>query len=1403
MERCGLNSHRGVKYFIRQQALCLLLLAGFATLHDGLQAQTTQLRFKHINSSDGLSNSTIEAIYQDTRGFMWFGTRDGLNKYDGYSITVFKNKPGNTGSLSDNYIRCITEDAQKNLWIGTIDGLNRFNTNTNTFTVYKYSYGKKASLAGNNINSLYTDKQGVLWIGTDNGGLDKYNAADGSFSHFAAAGNFNNVTNCIYEDSKSCLWLGTSKGLQRFDRKTHSFATAVVSVHEQPALKNQPINSIQEDKLGRLWLGIENGGLLVYDPLKSTLLSFKHQQQYAGSLSNDQVKCLLSDSKGRIWAGSINGGLERFDYNTNEFIHHQNKVDDPESLSQRTVSAIYEDRQKNLWVGTHRGGINLYIPNASKFNFIHTASGTNSLSYNDVRAFFEDDQGSIWIGTDGGGLNVYNPLTGTFKHYRNNLQATNSLASDAVLDIMQDREKTLWVSTWGGGLNRFNRKTQTFEHFLNLPASKNSISSNYVQKAYIDSHNNFWVATYYGGLNLFDPATKRFSRITASPDGKTRLKGNNIVSLKEDRYQNLWIGTDDGGLNCYNLVTRQFKHFFDDQERRPDLRVLFSDHTGQLWVGQTGLYVFNRQQSKFVRFTTKGGLSTEFIKSIEEDTKGNLWIATSNGITRLNPSTRSFKKYNLADGLQGLEFEANASLTARNGTMYFGGINGFNQFNPYQIRSNRFVPPVYITGLQIFNKDVLPDTTGNSVLRQDISQTKTLKLNYKQSTLSFQFAALNYNAPENNRYIYKLEGLDDTWYDASQSRKASFTNLSPGKYTFHVKASNNDGVWNPHESVIKVIITPPTWATWWFRTLMAALLFYGTYLILKFKKNADLKKIEENKKEEMHQLKLQFFTNISHDLRTPLSLILGPLENLLRESPNTHFTHYFEMMYRNANRLMVLINELMDFRKVESGALSLKVAKGNTQLFIEEITNDFQDLAQQKAITLTVKLSPQIDEAYFDRQILEKILLNLLTNAIKYTQTGGSVTVELSNELSSFKSAYGNELIIKNAYRGKQYCYIRIADNGIGISRDSLSHLFERYYRITESHLGSGIGLAFVKSLATLHKGDIYVYSERQQGTEIIIGLPCSEHDYTLTEKWLANDQHGGVSLESIAYHQLPQSANAAQNQKQKPDPLTDKPHILIVDDNEEIRLFLRICLEKEYAISEAANGREGIEKSKAEHPDLIISDVMMPGTDGNEFCKMIRQDIETSHIPFVMLTAKTNLQAEIEGFESGTDLYLNKPVSPKLLTTSLHNLFEQRRVLKERYSKSYNTTALELVYNNKDKAFLNQLISTIEAEMSNPDLDIELLCKSAGMSRTKLYNKIKDVTGQSANEFIRSTRLKKAVEILTHEDVLLTEVMYRVGIQTQSYFTKAFKKEFGETPSQFLQNLRKESKNESASLER
>lgn len=1348
-------------------------------------AQPGNITFSHINYEQGLSNSTIECIMQDHRGFIWIGTRDGLNLYDGKQMTVFRHVNKQVNSISDNYIRYLYEDSDKVLWIGTIDGLNRYNEETKTFTTFLHRAGNAYGLPGNTVNCIMEDQQRNLWVATGGGGLSILDRQTGQFStfrHSRAKGSISSDTvNYMLQDKSRRIWLGTAKGLNCYDPLKKTFSASI----QKQALN---IIAIQQDPKGDLWLATANNGLLLYRPSTTNYTSYQHDDARPGSLGNNMVLSLLVDQSGTVWAGTINGGLNIFNEQTQTFSRYSYEPGKTTGLSQRTISSIFQDKQGIFWVGTHRGGVNLYHPHAKKFRVYRQQEVAKGLSYNDVKCFEEDQTGMIWVGTDGGGLNLFNPDSQSFRSFKNKINDPSSLSSDAVLDIAKDKKNRLWIATWGGGLNLMH-PGGTFSHFMHDAANPNSISSNFVQYIYQDKKGELWVGTYFGGLNHFDPATKKFRRMYKDPSGTTRLKGNNILAINEDADGNLWVGTDDGGLNCLRQKTQHFEYYFDAEARKPDIRVIFIDHKNRIWVGQSGLYLYDKAKNKFNLFTDKAGLGHQFIKGITEDRHGNLWVSTANGLAMVNPENKKVKLYNTSDGLQAMEFEVNAYLKASNGQMFFGGINGFNVFNPDEIKDNKYVPPVYLTGFQIFNKEINP-LTAHSPLKKDISMTSELQLSYNQSSITFTFAALNYESPENNLYAYKLIGFDNTFSYTSTENKANYTNLSPGEYTFFLKAANNDGVWNNKGTALKIIITPPWWLTWWFKLMLFILAIGSIYLLMRYRHNLQVKKLEEIKKEEVHQLQLQFFTNISHEFRTPLTLILGPLEKLQNEVANSATVHAYQIMYRNAKRLMNLINELMDFRKAESGTLKLNVTPGNISIFLREITNEFSIWAAQKDITFTVNdTNLTDDDIYFDRQIVEKILLNLINNAFKYTNEGGHITVSLFFNDEQFQPSLKNELKISNDYKAKRYAYVLVADSGIGISAESIKHLFQRYYRITSSHLGSGIGLAFVKTLTLLHKGFINVYSERSKGTEIIIALPIDETDYNDDEHWIQDKTLLTENFNIENYPLFTDDAMAESSEARAP--IEHSKYILLVEDNIELRTFIKDALSPYYTIIEAKDGEEGLLMAKEHYPNLIISDIMMPVMNGIELCRNIKHNEQTRHIPFILLTAKDALESKLEGIESGADFYFSKPLSIHLLLLTLRNIFIQQDKLKERYTTAHQTEIKDIVHSSKDKHFIEQVVNVIESELADVTFDVDRLCLHLNMSRTKLYEMIKRLTGQSIVEFIRTVRLNKAMYIMTHEDISISEVIFRVGIQTQSYFTKAFKKEFGKTPSQFLNDLK------------
>lgn len=1369
---------RYIRYFL----MFCVLLVWFPNL-------AQELSFEHIGRQAGLSSSTLECIIQDSRGFMWFGTRDGLNRYDGYEMRIYRNEKSDSTSLSNSYVLDIYEDRHGTLWVGTVNGLNRFDAKSQQFKRYHQNEQQGATLNNRRITSIAEDASGKLWVGTWGGGLNLYHSEVDSFVRFAPergdpATFLDDYVSSLHLHEDGSMWIGTQGGLFRMAGENSEVRAFNGDKGDTPL----NVSAICTGKFGKLWIGTVNDGILVIDDLSEDGRWLKNDPTDPTTIRSNQIRSILLDRLGQMWIGTVNGGLNRFDQKHGEFYGYEHEPGNNRSLSQRTVSALCEDRQGNLWIGTHRGGVNLYSPSMNKFQLFRSKNSHNSLSYNDVRAFLEDDDGKIWIGTDGGGISVYNSHTDQFKQYRHDPHNPRSLSSDAVLHIYRDSQQRLWISTWGGGLNLFDPKNDAFIRFKHNPNDPNSISSNYVQQVIEDKDGDLWVGTYYGGLLRFNPSTKTFGRFTQGRDEQHKIYGVNVSALMEDHLGRLWISTDDGGLNCYDSRMGYIRHYFTEEERVPDIRVLYVDSQNRLWLGQRGLYLFHEEKQAFEPFILAQGLKDEFIRSMIEDSSKGLWISTLNGIIRMDPSTGTTRNYNVYDGLQDYEFEPNAVLKSSDGKLYFGGINGFNIIDPHRLPHNETPCRVYITGFQLFNTPVQPGQP-KSPLKWDIEFTKEIELSYKQSSFSLTFAALNYHASKNNSYTYRLEGFDTDWMDVTHDRKASYTNLSPGKYRFHVKAANNDGVWNEAATALDIVIHPPVWGTWWFRIGSAAALAIICFQLYLTKRKRVLRKIEAKKKVEIYKTQLQFFTNISHEFRTPLSLISGPLEQLIKQ-PGKHEQENLHLIQRNTERLVSLVDELIDFRKVEDGALQLSAMPTFMDRFVEEICDEFQLFAANKSINFGFQRSGESLEGWIDRQIAEKILLNLLNNAFKYTPEGGKITVTVLGSKHTFVPRFANEVAVGQPYKAHRYFTFCISDTGIGISAGSIQHLFERYYRTSEHHLGSGIGLAFVKSLALLHRGHINVYSESNRGTEILVSLPCGYDDFAKNERWESRLREPTIRLDSIR-SALPHAGdNPVIDPPEFENPSISKPTILLIDDNEELRGFLSRCLVENYHILSASNGEEGLSMAIEHQPDAIISDVMMPIMNGIALCQCIKSDEATQHIPFIMLTAKVAEKAQISGMDSGADFYFPKPLNIELLKLTLRNLFQGRNILSKWTLKARDAHLNASARTEEDRLFVDKLQAVIESEMDNPDLNVDFLCAKMGLSRTPLYQKTKKITGQPIGDFIRSLRLKRAADLLVQKNLTITEAMFKVGIQTQSHFTKAFKKEFGKTPARYLQDL-------------
>jgi ligand-binding sensor domain-containing protein/signal transduction histidine kinase/AraC-like DNA-binding protein len=1345
--------------------------------------QANDIKFKTYSIEDHLSNSTIEAIIQDRKGFLWIGTRYGLNRFDGKSFEKYFVSNTFKG-LSHNYITALLVSEEDKIWIGTQKGLS-------IFTPENQKISRVADLSENFkiVNDIYVTgllsfKKNEVWISTQKHGLIMINLKNKTLNQYTmhpekANNIISNHITCTHYFDKS-IWIGTPVGIQKLDPVRMEWQT-----HSAFVLQNITCITHMNDTLV---IGTADKGLYLYDLKRNTINVKVNIPGQPNSLGSNMIKSLYVTKNNTLWVGCINGGLNQYRTGDGMFYNYSNQPLEPASLSQRTVSALFEDHQSNLWIGTHRGGLNIYSPNATAFQLERKTILANSLSYNDVKSFYEDKNGHIWIGTDGGGLNIWNPETKTYKHFYHNPANNLSLSSNEVMDISGDSDGFIWIGTWGGGISRYDAATQKFIRFKKNTEDIHAISSDYIQTIYEDSNKNLWIGTYGGGVNKYEKSGGKFFRISEGK-GNTYFEGNNCLVIKEDHLGNLWFGTDDGGLNCLESKSGSFLHFFNDSPDKPDIRVIHVSREGKIWVGHFGLYLFDSKRNDFKKVNTGSELDQVFIKAIEEDKSGNLWVSTSNGLFKVNKNNFNTKKFNKEDGLQGNEFEAHASMTSKDGKIFFGGLNGFNYFHPQEIKDNPYLPAVYINNLSLFNKNLGENEKVYCL------EGKDMVLHHDQNNFSIQLSAINFITPENNTFAYKLENWDADWVISTQN-EINYTNVTPGEYTFRAKAANNDGLWNKEEKTIKVSIKPPFYATTWFISIIVLLILFTLSYLYKLKRDLEMEKYAERKKEELHNLELQFFTDISHDLKTPLSLILMALDRIRKNNTLSNADSYLSTISRNAYKLLSLLNELMDFRKVEAGALSLHVKPGNPKILIEELASEYTVLAAGKHIHFDIQIQEKPEEnIFFDRQVLEKIIANVLANAFKNTADSKSIAVALTYNTNHEDEPYKNFIKVDSNKQFEKYFTIQISDTGHGIAKENLIHIFDRYSKFNDNQNGSGIGLAFVKSLTLLHQGNISIFSEKNRGTSVLVSIPYLKEyygDIESKQKTLNKDYTKLESLRSDEDMVLGMDSAPLQKNETTAIIVNNNASILIVDDNAELREYVRESLAG-FQIYEANDGQEGLSLAVKKSPDIIITDVIMPNMDGYEFCKAIKENVLTNHITIIILSAKSSEASRMEGLNCGADYYITKPFSQDMLYLTVNNIIDT----KFKYSNYYKNTVLKYIDNQDDTQiaeidFLQSFIAMVEEDMSDSDLNIDNLCQKMGMSRTKLYHKIKLSTGMPISDFIRTLRLKKAASLLLKDDVTIAEAMYQVGIHTHSYFTKAFKIEYGVTPSQFIKQNKK-----------
>ena len=1358
--------------------------------------------FEHLTIADGLPENSVHCMLQDHLGYLWLGTQNGLVKYDGYNMKIYQPDFNDSLSISNRQIMTIYEDKSGILWIGTRGGLNALNRTTETFTRYIYNPNDSRSINSNLVISICEDKMGDLLVGTDDG-LFLINRQNKHISKFYSEDT--SVVRAITEDRLTGnVLVAVNNHIMIFYPETKVFKKKDVT---EANLKLGIINSFYQATDGTVWIG-HSKGLARFNSLDNNIMYYQPIQSNYSNADNN-INNLSENEDGLIWGTSgihpesedleTAIGIICFDSRNEEFYTYKYDDENKAGHSGTRIWSLYIDHSGILWVGTWGSGLNKW--DRLKHQFKRFNYDSNGERFKLVYNLFEDHQGIIWLGTNNG-LYSYNLLSNEFRNYKYNIK------NNEVTHIYKDEKGMVWFGTFTKGLGRFDVATGSFLFHSNDPNDSTTISNNYVRIISPADRNILWIGTWGGGLNKFDKRTGKFTRYKHDPGNSQSLSQDEVLYQYKDQQGTLWIATDEGGLNRFNSFNESFNSFMLDRTSASSTTTIYEDYKGNFWVGTSlgGVYLFDRvRETPIYSITEKDGLPFNRPTSVLEDDSGNLWISTDLGLSRFNLETHKIKSYSVSNVFEENKFYLNSACKTSTGDMLFGTYDGFIMFNPNSIKDDPFPPQVVISNVSLFNE---PDK--KLKIGGFISELKELNLLYNENDLRFDYVGLQFADPSKNRYKYKLEGFDKDWIDAGTQRNATYTNLDAGEYIFRVTACNADGVWNEEGVSLKIIIPPPFWATWWaygFYLIIFGSVLYGIRKYemnrLNWKNQSKLDVVKLKEREETDKMKSRFFANISHEFRTPLTLILGPSESIVQDSNQDEIKKKAGTIKRNANRLLGLINQLLDLSKLEAGKLELKASKSNIVPFIKGITMSFESVAERKDITLKVKLEKKQIELYFDKEKMTKIMTNLLSNAFKFTPEGGAISVsvnECHSELGS--GSLFNKKMLKQVQHDN--CVeIKVKDTGIGISEEELPKLFDRFYQVdssqTREHEGTGIGLALTKELVELQRGTISVTSEEGVGSEFSIILPVGrEHlkdDQIIDENVILTPLEQGKNLteaivdEAPIVDSLPHYDKLSLTEKDN-EGSEDKNIILIVEDNADVREFIKDSLGNAFQIEEASNGEQGVRKAEQIIPDLIISDVMMPKMDGNELTRILKNNEKTSHIPIILLTAKSEQQSKLKGLETGADDYITKPFITKELQIRIKNLINIRIKLQEKYRRADfipTNKETEKKLTNLEEQFMSKVMEVIEQYISEEEFTIEDFGKEVGMSRMQLHRKLKALTGKSASNYLRSVRLSKAKKMIEEEKGTISEIAYSVGFSSPQYFTRSFKEEFGYPPSDLI----------------
>jgi len=1356
----------------------LLTLISLAGLLNEAFAQSENYQFVRYSAEKGLSHNQVNCFFKDRKGFVWIGTAGGLNRFDGYSFRIFKHDKKDSTSIDDHHINDLFEDAEGYLWISTRLGFNIYDPVTEKIDKHADKAARRFGLPDANFTRVYKTKSGDYWIYHNRLGLVKYLPAKKQLLRVKPIEHVK--MSDFREDSLGNLWIVYEDGLlARLDSKTNKISYQNVLLRNQKSGKS--INHrIFLDSDNEPWIyTVKDVSGISYLDLKNNLLINGSTSSADYKLSNNIVSAVIQGPDGKIWIGTDHGGINVVDKKKKSVSLLLYNRNDPRSISQNSITSLYKDSSGMVWVGTFKKGFSNYHKNIFKFSLIqHQPADPSSLPFDDVNVFAEDRKGNIWIGANGGGLIYFNRKKNTFRQYKNIPGDPSSLSNNVVVSMFLDQSDVLWIGTYFGGLNSFDG--HTFKRYLHSPADSASLIDDRVWEIFEDSKRRLWVGTLGDGMDLLDRGKGTFTHYR--PFVPNSISSDYIAAIIEDKNKDIWIGTAYG-INVLQHSTGKIIHYLHENGNPNSLSSdavtsLAADRFGNIWVGTSeGLNLFDKKTGTFISYDSRHGFPDNSVLTIVVDARQNLWLGTPKGLVNFNitkrkenrPAAFAVRTYNEVDGLQGRSFNENAALRLRSGELVFGGANGFTIFSPDALEGETGNSPIVLTDFQIFNKSIKPDELldGKAVLKKTISETNQVTLKHSQNVFTIEFAALNFLHSEKNHYLYTLDGFNDQWFEAdNNTRKVTYTNLDPGDYIFKVRIKDNKAP--ESERVLKITILPPFWKTP-FAYILYVFLIIGALVIARWillERERMNFKLEQERREaqqihELDMMKIKFFTNVSHEFRTPLTLILTPLESLINSLPAEYSVRkQLTLIQRNASRLLNLVTQLLDFKKLEIEETQFTPERSDIINFVREIAHTFSDLSERKHIDFSFKSNVELRYCLFDPEKLSRIMYNLLSNAFKFTPEYGQVSVDIN--ISKHDDSENIE--------------IRVADSGIGIPSEAQQKVFDRFYQhALPDHIsnpGSGIGLSITKEFVKLHDGTISVESTEGKGSVFIILLPLRDAQ---GNPYLREPQQKLLLVEEVIESEL-MSENLQK----------DKPVLLLVEDNDEFREYLKEVLKKDYQILEAANGKAGLEITLDKIPDLIVSDVMMPEMDGMELCRIIKSDNRISYIPVILLTARAEDEQQLQGYETGADAYVTKPFRLDILQVRIKNLIRQRELFREQFQQHIKIQPEDVAAHSLDEQFVSKAVKVVEANMSNADYTVEELSAEMAMSRVYLYKKLLSLTGKTPIEFIRIIRLRRAVQLLEKTQLTISEIAYQIGFNNPKYFAKLFKEEYKMLPSEY-----------------